>query len=1592
MNAVELPVRRPVATSMFFLGMVILGWIAWQRIPVELFPRVEGNELHVNFFRPGSDPELVEREILLPLQARVQELPDVEETWGEIRGAGGTFRVRFAAGSDLQVRELDLNRLTAELSRDQPPGTTIVAELDPFTRLIGSGFAMFIQVTGMEDRDALLDFVDERVVPRLAAVPGVSQVLATGGAPRELTVRVDPDRCAAYGVTPEQVNAAIARSVQRLNFLGGADGAAGRTAVVLDGRPRGVVSVGEIRIVPEREARIRHVADIELGVGRQESDYRVDGRPAVGLILFQEEGANLVRLSRDMGERLELLQQEFALYQLGFDVSFDGGAVVGQQVDRLQRLAATGFLVALAVLYLFLRQWRAVGAVGLAVPTSLFCALTLLFVAGQTINVITLFGLAVGIGMLVDNSIVVYEAVQRQLERGYRAEAAAAEGVRRTIRAILASTATNAVVFLPITFVDFDQAMLRSVLQVLVVAILLPLVGSVLVAVGLVPLLARHLAAPAAAARLREHRRRRARLAGWSPPDRVRELFGGALVGALRRPGGWIIAVSAAVLVTLLIALPLVTLTTVGQEPPETSQVQFPLELDGSGSLEASGEAFRRLELAAQEVEGVDRVESFIQEEGGTLTVHLLPKDERPPGMNAASVRAAVRSEARRIDRPQVEIVTQDSGGGGDVAALFGQGASSAIVSGPESAQLQRLAERIKQTLGNIDEVQSPRVTSRASQDEIRVAPEALPLEGFGLTADQVLPVLSVVRREGATMRTGFSLPSGREIPLTVRRVENDAPSAANADLTRLRMETPSGVLPLGAVATVRKMPPPPTIVHHNGRRELEVQYTLAADAPESGPARTALEAQIREAIVSVGRPAGYTVEAPQPEETVAWFKQVLVPVILLLFAVLAITFESLTMPVLVLLTLPLTLLGAVWALVVADMPADPMALVGAVALIGLTVNPAILLVDRMQQRAKGRSAGAAALIAVRERARPVLMTATTSVAGLWPLALSTGQENEIWPPFATIVMGGLITSTLLTLLVIPVGFVFLHRLDRLFGRLGPWIVLVWLGVSTALLWPLFAYGIVVSTTAQILATLLIAGLLLALAVLAFRRTRLPEPAAADGPPAIEVRYLTKTYGLPGPIGKAWGSTRRFIERVLRDGGQVFDPGAERGRIVPQLVVLAGAAYLAMTLDGFFWRTVATFVAAGLAGAVLLTIRRWRGHGDARGRTLPGGIEGLLAALLPWLACAWLLADLWALPKFFPEADGWWPPQPQIRLWLVIALPLVVGVVQTGRRTARRLSRGEIELAPKQGALRFVRGGWRRFSRTLFGLDLPRSEIRALSYVHFRAEQGMIGVLGPNGAGKTTMLRLLAGILDPSVGTVHVGGVAVSRLRKYLARWIGYLPQDFGLPGDLTAREYLEYFALLYEIRPEQERKERVQRLIEEVGLAEKADQKIGGFSGGQRQRVAVARTLLRLPPIIIVDEPTVGLDPRERIRFRNLLAKLSEGRVVLFSTHVVEDVEVACERVIVMAGGRKVFDGEPSRLSEVADGKVWELRLLPDEVENLSRQAIVADEVPELSGTVRLRVLSDVAPDPSATALPPSLEDGYLWLVEGGGRDAAVA
>jgi ABC-2 type transport system ATP-binding protein len=270
-----------------------------------------------------------------------------------------------------------------------------------------------------------------------------------------------------------------------------------------------------------------------------------------------------------------------------------------------------------------------------------------------------------------------------------------------------------------------------------------------------------------------------------------------------------------------------------------------------------------------------------------------------------------------------------------------------------------------------------------------------------------------------------------------------------------------------------------------------------------------------------------------------------------------------------------------------------------------------------------------------------------------------------------------------------------------------------------------------------------------------------------------------------------------------------------------------------------------------------------------------------------------------------------------------------------------------------------------------------RGNLRALRDFQLQMGPGVLGLLGPNGAGKSTLMRILATITQPTAGRALWNGADIARDPDALRAVLGYLPQDFGVYPNLSAAEFLEYLAAVKGIGAASARK-RVAELLELVNLAGVARRPLGGFSGGMRQRVGIAQALLNDPKLLIVDEPTAGLDPEERVRFRNLLSELSGERIVLLSTHIVSDVEAVATDIALIAEGRLVAHGAPEALLARVSGKVWEVVVASGELPALRQRHLVSNTAHRSDG-VHARVVADTAPAHGARAVEPSLEDAYL-------------
>ena len=336
--------------------------------------------------------------------------------------------------------------------------------------------------------------------------------------------------------------------------------------------------------------------------------------------------------------------------------------------------------------------------------------------------------------------------------------------------------------------------------------------------------------------------------------------------------------------------------------------------------------------------------------------------------------------------------------------------------------------------------------------------------------------------------------------------------------------------------------------------------------------------------------------------------------------------------------------------------------------------------------------------------------------------------------------------------------------------------------------------------------------------------------------------------------------------------------------------------------------------------------------------------------------------------------------------WGSVLQPVLIGIfwylALAVYHTSQKLYRENINIARISGRFRGPRKAFYRFVKLIPLIGKQKVPFMALDRVSLEIESGMFGLVGPNGAGKTTLMRIICGILQQSRGMVTFNNIDIDEKREELQSLIGYLPQEFGTYENMTAYNYLDYQALLKGLWDSEERRKAVEYALGAVHLEDQRGSKIKTFSGGMKQRIGIAQTLLHLPRILVVDEPTAGLDPRERIKFRNLLSQLARDRIVIFSTHIIEDISSSCNRLVVLVEGKVKFLGTPQEMVDLARGNVWEARISEEEFEVLRSSARIIHHLRDGEG-IRVRILSLQRPHEKAVQVTPTLEDSYMWLLK---------
>jgi len=332
-------------------------------------------------------------------------------------------------------------------------------------------------------------------------------------------------------------------------------------------------------------------------------------------------------------------------------------------------------------------------------------------------------------------------------------------------------------------------------------------------------------------------------------------------------------------------------------------------------------------------------------------------------------------------------------------------------------------------------------------------------------------------------------------------------------------------------------------------------------------------------------------------------------------------------------------------------------------------------------------------------------------------------------------------------------------------------------------------------------------------------------------------------------------------------------------------------------------------------------------------------------------------------------------------LGLIIPMASVWYLLILIKVTSDNLYKKNVNINRIKGKFKGIRKGFYRFVLVIPIIGKKKTPFKALKGVSLDIKNGMFGLLGPNGAGKSTLMRIICGILEQSYGQITINGIDVHEKREELQGLIGYLPQEFGMYENMTAWDFLHYMGILKKIYNQEERTKRIEYVLGAVHMLESKDEKIGSFSGGMKQRIGIAQILLHLPKILVVDEPTAGLDPRERIRFRNLLVELSKERIVIFSTHIIEDVASSCNMVAVMKKGEVRYLGAPIKMAKIAEEKVWMMNIPADDFENMKNDYSIIHHMKD-GDNIRCRCLADEAPTNDAKLVKANLEDAYLYLL----------
>jgi len=1012
MNITKFSIQRPVGISMIFMLITVLGLFSYSHIGVELLPDVESPYISCIVEYPGASTESVEQQLTKPIEDTISTLEGVKE----IRSVSMTGRcevfIELSRDQDPNLASVEatkrLNKIRSSLPADIDEPVVLKRSAEEYP-------VLEIAVTGKQEAADLHAMAENTFKEKLQQAEGVADVSVTGGAEKEIAVLVNQDQLNYYNLTLKDITDAI-RSENAMVSAGSVYSENRQVSVRLDSQYKSAADIEHISISKNgRSFLLRDVADVQIKNKRSSRYARMDGNDAVSMEVYKTSGSNIVDTADNVLKKLEELRKSFPDYT--FTLVYNQATFVKNSLNNTLRTLLEGLVTTGLVLYLFLRGWRSASAVMIAIPTSLIATFFLMYAAGFTFNMMSLMGMSLCIGILVDDSIVVLENIHRFLQNGYNAKDAAEQGRMQIGMAAIAMTLCDVVVFLPIAFMQSATGQLfRQFGLTIVFATLMSLV----VSFTLTPMMASKLYAKG----LEEPKGK-----VWGFFDKLErntiQRYEVVLRNCLQHPKKLLTGIAALFICSLL----LIPLGIVGAEyMPKTdeSALQVNVELPIGSNAQQTNEVLLLFDDYLRTIPEITHHLSYVTtlERNGKISITLCNKNDR--SRSVWNIAEEIRAFARKnIGSASARVnVIQSSVAGVSGGRNLVRSPLQIELKGSSMEVLAEESARVEKILRETNGVKDVKNSYVEGNPELKVVVDRDKLEYYGVSLNHVLrSFASAITGQRAGVLSNDENNHGKDTEINVRFAGGEG--FQMEELKSIPIPARTGSVYLGDLATIEETVGPTTIRRLNKERFINVQGNLT-DRPLNE-----VKQEVDQKIKAANLRCRYEFSG-QTATMNASFKEMIMALsmsLLLIYLLLAVLYESVFTPFIRMFSLPLGIIGSIFFLLFTNNTINLYSLIGILVMDGLVAKNGTLLLDYTLTRIhEGISPLEAVVEAGKVRLKPIFMTALTMVVGMLPTALSLSEGSETRVSMAWVIIGGMITSTVFTLFVIPVLFLWLKK------------------------------------------------------------------------------------------------------------------------------------------------------------------------------------------------------------------------------------------------------------------------------------------------------------------------------------------------------------------------------------------------------------------------------------------------------------------------------------------------------------------------------------------------------------------------------------